>query len=261
MREEKEGLERGPEPTHDPNSSVFKPGTALVSYQKLRWTLSNGESVSVGRQSSCEIRVGSPELGPEDLGVSRRAATLSHAQGRMWIRNDSTTQPVFVRPVIGQGYVLERRGDTVSLAESMIEIVLEGRVMTYRLTVDLPEGATPGGGDEPVTMAPMTQAALSLKPRERRMLAALCEPMLTASGQKAVRSATYREMAARLGLSDHTVRNQLDALREQLLQIGIPGMIGSEAKDNLARYAVRSGSITQADIMNLGDRRATGGSP
>jgi DNA-binding Lrp family transcriptional regulator len=65
------------------------------------------------------------------------------------------------------------------------------------------------------------------------------------------RPATYREIASRLALSEHTVRNALDALREQLLMIGIPGMIGPEAKDNLARYAVRSGSITPDDLHLL----------
>jgi DNA-binding CsgD family transcriptional regulator len=236
--------------TRFPSNAAFKAGTALISYQKLRWALAEGESLSIGRRSTCDICIGSPDPGPEDLGVSRHAATLSHAQGRIWIRNDSTSLPVFVRPAIGQECVLESRGDMVSIAGSVIDVVLEGQIRAYRLTIELPETITPEDAAGPTTLAPETRAALPLKPRERRLLTALCEPLLTASGHEA-RPASYRQMADRLGLSDHTVRNALNALREQLLSVGIPGMIGPEAKDNLARYAVRSGSVTPADLELL----------
>lgn len=232
---------------------MVKHGTALVSMGRYRWALGDGESISIGRQSACDVRIGDGERGPEDLGVSRRAATLSHAQGRIWIRNDSTTQPVRVQPDVGEGYVLDR-GDMVSLAESRVDVVVEGQVMSYRITVELPTGATRCDRDEPATVSPATQGAIPLKPRERRLLAALCEPLLTGSGPQA-RPASYREIAARLGLSDHTVRNQLDALRDELLRRGIPGMIGPDAKDNLARYAVRSGSVTPSDLTELEEER------
>jgi hypothetical protein len=135
----------------------------------------------------------------------------------------------------------------VSLADPATTVVLEGQIRTYQITVRIPHPAPQDKADEPPTLAPATQAALSVNPRERRLLAALCEPLLKSAGPNA-RPATYREIASRLALSEHTVRNALDALREQLLIIGIPGMTGPEAKDNLARYAVRSGSITSRDL-------------
>jgi len=141
----------------------------------------------------------------------------------------------------------------VSLAEAFMDVVLEGQIMTYRLSVELPRLASQADNDEPPTISPATQGTLPLTPRERRLLAALCEPLLVASGRE-VRPASYREIAARLHLSDHTARNQLDALRDQLLRLGIPGMLGPQAKDNLARYAVRSGSVTAADLEALGEK-------
>jgi hypothetical protein len=227
-----------------------RPGSARVSHQDHGWTVGEGESLSVGRQSTSDIRIGSPDPGPEDLGVSRRAATLSYAQGRIWIRNDSTSLPVFVRPAVGQEHVLESRGDMVSVAGSRVEVAFEGQIRTYRVEIELHGEVTAEDAQGPETAAPATQAALPLTERERRLLAALCEPLLTGSGREA-RPASYRQVAERLGLSDHTVRNALDALREQLLNIGIPGMIGAEAKDNLARYAVRSGSVTPSDLELL----------
>lgn len=234
----------------EPDSTT--PGGATVSYHGQLWTLDDGQSVSIGRQSSCDIRIGGALPGPQDLGVSRRAGTVSHAQGRMWIRNDSTSLPVLVRAAFGQEYVLERRGDIVSLADPAATVVFEGQVRSYEVRVVMPqaEQLEPDGLEEPATLAPATETALPLSPRERRLLVAVCEPMLNSNGTEA-RPATYRQVALRLGLSDHTVRNALDALRERLLLAGIPGMIGSEAKDNLARYAVRSGSITPRDLELL----------
>lgn len=229
---------------------VVKPMGVDVRYGQLRWSLGDGGSLSVGRQSGCDIRVGSASPGPEDLGVSRRAATLSYAQGRVWIRNDSATQAVYVRPCVGAEHVLDRRGDIVSVAAESLDVVIEGQVLTYRLVVELTGEAPIPGYEEPETVSPVTRAALPLTARERQLLTAVCEPLLVPSAHRA-RPASYREAAARLGLSEHTVRNQLDELRNRLAQMGIPGLFGPEAKDALARYAVRSCSITVAHIDGL----------
>ena len=229
---------------------VVNPTSVEVRYGKLRWSLADGRSLSVGRQSGCDIRVGSPSPGPEDLGVSRRAATLTYAQGRVWIRNDSASQAVYVRPAVGAEHVLDRRGDIVSVAAENVDVVLEGHVLTYRLAVEVIGRAPVPGDEDPETASPATRAALPLTQRERRLLVAVCFPLLTPSGLRS-RPASYREAAVRLGLSEHTVRNHLDELRNRLADMGIPGLVGPEGKDTLARYAVRSGSVTVADIDGL----------
>jgi len=224
---------------------------ATVGFGPRSWTLEDGHSLVIGRQSTCDVRVGGPDPGPEDLGVSRLAATLSVAQGRTWVRNESSSQPVFVYPAVGPECVLERRGDIVSLASDAWELVLEGQIRSYRVDVRL-EGTRPGGAssEDPITVSPATRGSLVLTARERRILTALCEPLLTTSGRQA-RPATYKQIAKRLSLAEHSVRNALDALRERLATIGIPGMVGANAKDALARYSVRSGTITSDDLATI----------
>ncbi len=222
---------------------------AVVSFGARRWTLADGQPLSVGRRSNCDIRVGAAEPGPEDLGVSRRAATVICAQGRTWVGNDSTTQPVYVRPEIGEELVLERRGTMVSLEDEHLSVVLEGHIQSYSFDLErLAHGSDLR--DDPITASPPTVGALTLSHRERRVLAAICEPLFARPGTK-VRPASYREAASRLGLSEHTVRNQLDALRERLLTLGIPRLVGAEAKNELARYAVITGSITSVDLAAI----------
>jgi hypothetical protein len=231
------------------NSTPVQQG-AIVTLGGRRWDLPEGRSLRIGRQSTCDVKIGAADPGPEDLGVSRLAATVSHAQGRVWIRNESTSQPVRIRPDQGGDYVLDRRGDMISLGDLWLEVVLDGQIRRYTVVVEVPASDRAGErADDQPTASPSTQASLPLTPRERHLLTAVCEPLLVSGGSR--RPASYREAASRLGLSDHTVRNQLDAMRSRLGDLGIPGMLGPDAKDELARYAVRSGSITPADLDHL----------
>jgi hypothetical protein len=220
-----------------------------------RWVLRDGDALTLGRESSCALRLGAPDApGPEDLGVSRRAGTLIYAQGIVWVRNDSATQPLFVHSPMRGEQVLEGRGDMLSLAEPHLEVVVRGRVLEYRISIDLHHvhGNTVAVEDAS-SSSPPTVVTLNLSDRERRYLAAVCEPLLTRVGVDA-RPATYADAAERLGLARSTVRNALDDLRRRLFDAGVPGMDGRDAKDALARYAVRSHTITRADLGLLHDR-------
>jgi len=221
---------------------------AVVTLGPRRWPLSDAQALIVGRQSTCEVRIGAAAPGPEDLGISRRAATLTYANDRLWVRNDSASQPLFIRPQIGPEHVL-RWGDMISLADLRLEIVLEGRVRNYKLVVELPGAPPVDDRRRPSPGTAATNAALALSARERRLLAAICEPLLARSGAR--QPASYDEAAGRLGIAAHTVRNQIDDLRARLLTEGVPGMVGPQAKDSLARYAVWSGSIRMADVRAL----------
>jgi hypothetical protein len=232
---------------------------AIVTYGDHEWVLRDGDSLSFGRQSTCEVRVGAPDApGPEDLGVSRRAGTLTCAQGSIWVRNDSTTQALYVH-CSGRGeMILEARGDMFALAEPHFDVVVRGRVLTYRISIDLQDAnsSTVVDDDAPST-SPPTVVTLQLSDRERRYLAAVCEPLLSRIGTNP-RPASYAEAAARLGLARSTVRNNLDELRRRLLDAGVPGMDSPDAKDVLARYAVRTHTITDADLKLLDQCPADG---
>jgi hypothetical protein len=78
--------------------------SAIVTFADDEWVLRDGESLSFGRQSTCELLIGAPETpGPEDLGVSRQAGTLICAGGSIWVRNDSATQALYVH-CSGRGF-------------------------------------------------------------------------------------------------------------------------------------------------------------
>jgi hypothetical protein len=214
-------------------------------------TLTEGESLLIGRdENRCDLCVGGPSVGPEDRGVSRQAVTVTYASGRVWVTNESSTQAVRVRRNKGPDHLLSYKGDVVSVQDSFLELLLEGHVYTYTITIHAPEAERPPDWDDECSSVPPTDFLLPLNPRERRLVAALCAPMVSRSASNN-RSATYNEMGALLGVQPHTARNELDTLRSRLADLGFPGLLGAYGKESLAAYALRSLSVTAGDVEGL----------
>ena len=224
---------------------------ARVTAGSASLEVGEGGAVRIGRAATADLQVGGGGDGsPEVLGVSRAAATVSVRDGRVWVRNDSTSQPVYLVPDTGPTRVLEGTDEIASLPTPRVTVQLRGRIRTHEVQVELlgpaappPTGQRPGEG-------PATQHLLDLSPAERRILTALAEPLLTARGDLA-RPASYAQGAERLYLSRSRVENCVADLVKKLAAAGIPGLEGPDAKDNLCRYAVRSGSITTSDLATL----------
>ncbi|HYR64325.1 MAG TPA: hypothetical protein VET24_17055 [Actinomycetota bacterium] len=68
-------------------SGGFFENVAWVRLGQARSELPDGGSLTVGRRSTCDIRVGAATPGPENLGVSRQAATLTYGNDRPWVGN------------------------------------------------------------------------------------------------------------------------------------------------------------------------------
>lgn len=92
------------------------------------------------------------------------------------------------------------------------------------------------------------------------MLAVLCEPALTLAGDAAV-VATYKQIAARTGVSATSVGTCLDYLRARLSDVdGIPDLRASEDSEPregasyltaLAQWAIESREVTRETLEML----------
>jgi hypothetical protein len=227
---------------------------ARISHVGRTLEVREGGDVHLGRGSTSDVVVGAegPEGEPEDLGVSRSAATVSVRDGRLWVRNDSSSQPLYLVPETGSTRVLEGKDEIASLPGDEVTIQFRGRIRTHEVQVELLGESPP---DEVLTSAAMvdgtaTQYLLEFTPAERRILTALCEPLLVDRGDKA-KPASYAQAAERVFLSRSRVENCVADLVKKFASAGVPNLEGPEAKDHLCRYAVRSGSIVQADLRLL----------
>ncbi|MEU4835072.1 hypothetical protein [Streptosporangium sp. NPDC023615] len=230
-------------------------GTVLVAFMGRQWRACPGQSLTVGRSATCDVRL------PDDEHLSRRAGSLTVLDDCVLIRNDSRRKPLVVRPPAGEDRVVEPGAATTSLPFPIFSVVFAGRGGTVvTVSVDA-RSVTPSedrrAGGSP-TCSPRTVAPpLALTRSQRIMLAALCEPLLMETGPRAV-PATYAQIGRRLRRQPGYVRNVLKALRESLSGHGVPGLTADDdgaAHDDfrwaLARWAVRTGTVTTEELEEL----------
>lgn len=223
----------------------------LVSYDGRNWHLTTGDRIALGRGRSCEVRL------PNDDHLSRRAGSLHVLEDCVLVRNDSATKPVVLRPPAGEDRLVEPGAATTSLPYRRFEVVLAGRGgAAVTVHVDA-RGLTPPfrAVEAATTRAGATVVApVQLSKAQRRVLAALCRPLLSRSGPRAV-PATYGAIGDELGLRPQYVRNVVKSLRETLSGCGVPGLTADDPdgpQDDyrwaLARWALRSGWVTPLDL-------------
>ena len=224
---------------------------ALVRYGDAAWQLHSGGVLTFGRGAGCDIRLA------DDPHLSRRAGALLGQDGYLVIRNDSTSKPIVLRPPVGEDRVIEPAAATTSLPLRRFDLILYaagGVPVVLAVDAGPPPPAPdwlPGGAASTVT------APITLSPTQRRVLLALCEPMLTLRGP-AARPATYAEIGQRLDLKPGYVRNVVKALRETLTGHGLAGL-SEDAQDSavddfrhaLAQWALRSGWVGPAQLGEL----------
>jgi hypothetical protein len=238
--------------------------------------LASGEVLTFGRGRGRDIRFGHD---PEDDYVSREAGTLVGLSDGVLVRNESHTQPLVLQAFPGPEALVAPLTAVATLTHEQLRLVIPGRHgARYVLMIDT-RGMRPataehepeGELDESLPVRAMAQptraGATKLTPREHRLLAALCEPMLILAGPEA-RPANYREVAKRVGSTAAAVRTCLDELRMRLSDVdGIPGLRGASDEGAhpegaqsylpaLALWAVHSGVITRDSLDVLPSRRS-----
>ena len=230
---------------------------ALISFGNERRLLVVGHELTIGRGTNCDLRIAH---NPEDDHVSRLAATVRTLDDCVLVRNESATKELALRPLVGAERKIGPRGATTSLPHSQFFLVATGRFgAEYAVHVDvrdlMPDYQRPDVDSN--TPATVSASPVTPTPAQRLLLAALCEPMLTRTGPRAL-PATYREIGQRVGRRPGYVRNVLRRLREQLAAQGVAAMVtysvdrvSEDFRLPLATWAIHSGTITVADLSGL----------
>jgi hypothetical protein len=225
----------------------------VVMYELQTWRLHPGESFTFGRAPTCSAVL--PAL---DRGVSRSAGSLRYHEGSWWLHNDSSSS---VLCVLGdRGFRVDLPpGLQVPLQQWHAKVALNGTLDNYILRLRLPDlDDAPGPGeDAPVTSASGERAVTTtryrpqLTPGDRLVLAARFEAYLTwrQAGDPAPRSA--RETAERIGWQAHTVAKRCENIRDRYARLGVPGLRGPRALEELARLLISTGELTAEDLRLL----------
>jgi hypothetical protein len=240
---------------------------STVRFDARVWDLDIGSSVTFGRSSDSDIVI--PRQA-QDLLVSRKAGRLTAVDGGLLVSNMSTRNSIYLQGIPGPEIEIKPLMTLATMPFSRCRLVVFGS-HAARYVLDITCGAAedgpagePGPASTAVVGVPTTAGyrRLDLPDSQRRYLAALCEPVLTAIGAGTA-PATYRGIAERCGVSPRTVRNSFDALRQMLAaEYGIPGLVHVGGPDGeapgavnflaaLAAWAVHSGTVDRDDLEAL----------
>jgi hypothetical protein len=241
--------------------SQLAPGApyAVLSVDGEHRLLVLDHEITIGRGRNCDLRIADD---PVDDHVSRLAATLRALEDCLLVRNESTSKQIALRPLVGSERLIGPQEATTSLPHPQFSVVVTGRFGTeYAVHVDV-RGLAPAPrrpGPDPLTADTVSAPPISLTPAQRRLLAALCEPLLTRAGPHAS-PATYRQIGQRVGRRPGYVRNVLKQVRELLAGQGVAAMVAfrvdqvhEDFRLPLAMWAIHSGTVSTADLPGLDD--------
>jgi hypothetical protein len=224
-------------------------GRVSVARGAERWELAPGEVFTFGREASCNVC-----LDPTDLGISRLAGSIEQDSGTWWLVNHSTTRPLQVVDESGIRSVLApgRRAALVGA----LTVIVEGQVRRHALAVDAGAPQPPPSpfsrlaDNRPTVTAP--EALLS--EADKVAMVALFAGYLEPFPRYDPHPRSYADASARLDWPRTTLVKRVEHLRTRLTTAGVPNLLGDNALDALAEWALTSRVITRGDLELLPPR-------
>jgi hypothetical protein len=156
----------------------------------------------------------------------------------------------------------------VPLQQWHAKVRLDGMHQTYTIRLRLPhldedpdrgELDEPGEGSAEQASGPLTAERVltstklraPLSETDRLVLAARFEEYLTWKHSGAAQPRSARETAERIGWSAHTVSKRCENIRNRYVRIGVPGLRGARALEELAALLISTGELTGEDLRRL----------
>jgi hypothetical protein len=233
----------------------------IVMHESGTWRARPGQIVTFGRGEECTVK-----FPAADRGLSRSAGRLVFKDGAWWLHNDSSSSVL---------YLTGDRGFRVDLPPGMrtpvqqwhARLRLQGVLASYVLRLRLPDlddlpGQDSGPGEVAAGPSPprvptaehlvtSTRRRAPLTGSDRLILAARFEQYLDwrHAGPAAPRSA--KQTAERIGWQAHTVAKRCENIRDRYSRLGVPGLRGPRALEELATLLISTGELTAGDLRRL----------
>ncbi len=223
---------------------MFETGTWRVPAAQGRCTF--------GRDPACDV-----VLPNEDRGVSRKAGSFEWRDDDLWwLTNASAASMLYLTGDLGFRADIPP-GMGMPLQQWHAKVRLDGVLDKYVLRLRLPDldDVTQAGQEsaEPVPepIITSTRQRPPLNASDRLVLAARFEDYLTWKHTGAPAPRTAREAADRIGWAAHTVAKRCENIRNRYVRIGVPGLRGPRALEELAALLISTGELTADDLRRL----------
>jgi len=231
---------------------VAEQPTITIGLRGERYEVPEGEELTFGRSQRATLC-----LDPADLGISRIAGLLEADAGVWWLVNKSAVRPLEVVDDVGIRTVLPP-GRRIAVT-APITVIVEGATRRHALTVDLPHQdveAEAGRAPALEVEGNPTRATsdVSITPADKLALVALFSSYLEPFPRYDPHPKSYADAAARLDWPRTTLVKRVEYLRTRLTNAGVPNLLGENALQHLAEWALATGLISRADLGLLPPR-------
>ncbi len=156
-------------------------------------------------------------------------------------------------------------GLAIPLQQWHAKVRLDGVIDSYTLRIRLPDLDEEFDGEDddapelaagmpsvvPERTVTSTKLRAPLSDADRLVLAARFEEYLTWKHSGAASPRSARETAARIGWQPHTVSKRCENIRNRYVRIGVPGLRGPRALEELAALLISTGELTGDDLRRL----------
>ena len=237
----------------------------IVMFESGTWRVKPGDRLTFGRGKTCTL-----VLPDADRGVSRNAGSFDWRAGLWWLTNQSASSMLYLAGDLGFRADIPP-GMALPLQQWHAKVRIDGVLDSYTLRVRLPDldeepDAEPGPAGAVAEALPerrttSTKLRAPLNDADRLVLAARFEDYLTwkHSGAAAPRSA--RDAAERIGWRPHAVAKRCENIRNRYVRIGVPGLRGPRALEELAALLISTGELTGDDLRRLPPRSSASTPP
>ena len=228
----------------------------IVMFELGTWRVKPGDQLSFGRGKTCTV-----VLPDADRGVSRNAGSFDWRAGLWWLTNTSGSSMLYLAGDLGFRADIPP-GMALPLQQWHAKVRIDGALDSYTLRVRLPDLDEEPDADDELGLAgaagvaaerriTSTKLRASLNDDDRLVLAARFEEYLTWKHPGAAAPRSARDAAERIGWGPHAVAKRCENIRNRYVRIGVPGLRGPRALEELAALLISTGELTGDDLRRL----------
>ena len=205
------------------------------------------QALTFGRAASCTVC-----LDAHDRGISRLAGSVEHGAGTWWVCNRSAVRALTVVDDLGIRTVVAP-GRRVAVT-GPVTIVVEGSARRHALEVRPERGAAPDGqsdqrpGEEADPLPTSAAGEVVINALDRLAMVALFARYLETFPHYEPHPRTYADAASVLGWPRSTLVKRIEYVRTRLTNAGVPNLLGENALEYLAEWALTTGVLTRSDL-------------
>lgn len=221
-----------------------------VGHQSFR--LGPAETLTFGRWDGCSV-----VLDTLDRGISRIAGSVGFDHGTWWVVNRSATRELHIVDALGLSVPLAvaRAGTPASkraVDPAGLRVLVTGDRCRHELVLsvvdpDLQSTISTPASVEMSTINPQPHLTIARK----AALVAMVSGYLQLHPRHDPEPLNYSDIGKMLGLPASTVRRRIEAVRDQLIDNGVPGLQVPDARRPLAEWLLANRLVGPNDLAWL----------